>query len=318
MAPFWRWGPAVGFNSRQGRVQVYLIQEEFGDFRKLGDDIVGEDVSNSFGTSVALSDDGTILAAGAYSNSGVNGDDSGHIRVFQWQPDTEVNSPVAGDWVQLGSDIDGEAQGDWFGTSISLSADGRTVAAGATTNGLNETGHVRVFTYDGTSLWTQLGPDIDGDVKEGYFGHAVSLASDGRTVAIGAPRQLGSNFGAVWVYQWSQAAQNWTVLGSSLEGSDFNGWFGYSVSLSSNGRVIAIGSWASDLYGTDSGHVQIHTYNDDTNSWNQVGQDLFQNAGDRFGTDVALSADWQDCGRWGSWRSCRRRLDPRSWLYQRF
>ena len=35
-------------------------------------------------------------------------------------------------WVQVGADIDGEAEGDISGWSVSLSADGNTVAIGAT------------------------------------------------------------------------------------------------------------------------------------------------------------------------------------------
>jgi hypothetical protein len=52
---------------------------------------------------VALSHDGMILAIGAPGNSGANGINSGHVRVYRF-------SGV--DWLQLGDDIDGEAAGD--------------------------------------------------------------------------------------------------------------------------------------------------------------------------------------------------------------
>ena len=32
------------------------------------------------------------------------------------------------DWNQLGSDLDGEAAGDYFGYIVSLSSDGKTIA----------------------------------------------------------------------------------------------------------------------------------------------------------------------------------------------
>jgi hypothetical protein len=49
--------------------------------------------------------------------------------------------------MQLGQDIDGEAAGDWSGYSVSLSADGNTVAIGSHSNDDNGdlSGHVRVF-----------------------------------------------------------------------------------------------------------------------------------------------------------------------------
>jgi hypothetical protein len=70
-------------------------------------------------------------------------------------------------WNQIGADIDGEAAGDYFGQSVSLSADGTTVAIGAWLNDGNGTdsGHVRVFKLDGTLVWNQIGADIDGEAE---------------------------------------------------------------------------------------------------------------------------------------------------------
>ena len=68
---------------------------------------------------------------------------------------------------QLGSDIDSEAAGDTFGggsggnrarTYVSVNSDGDRVAIGASKNDGNGTnsGHVRVYDWDGSS-WSQLG-----------------------------------------------------------------------------------------------------------------------------------------------------------------
>ena len=79
-------------------------------WQPLGIDIDGESTSDKFGTSVALNVDGTIMAIGAIENDG-SGVDAGHVRVYQ-------NND--GNWVQIGQDIDGEASGDEFGTSLSI------------------------------------------------------------------------------------------------------------------------------------------------------------------------------------------------------
>ena len=52
-----------------------------------------------------------------------------------------------GSWTQIGSDIDGEAERDGSGNSVSLSSDGKTVAIGALNNDGNGTdaGHVRIY-----------------------------------------------------------------------------------------------------------------------------------------------------------------------------
>ncbi len=41
---------------------------------------------------------------------------------------------IAGNWSQLGADIDGEAAGDASGSSVSLSDDGTILAIGARNN----------------------------------------------------------------------------------------------------------------------------------------------------------------------------------------
>ena len=64
----------------------------------------------------------------------------------------------------LGSDIDGEAAGDFSGYSVSIDSDGSHVAIGAYGNDGNGSiaGHVRIYSWDG-SAWAQVGSDIDGE-----------------------------------------------------------------------------------------------------------------------------------------------------------
>ena len=66
---------------------------------------------------------------------------------------------------QLGDDIDGEADSDQSGWSVSLSNDGRTVAIGSRYNdgNGNNSGHVRVYSHNDGTGWTLFGGDIDGE-----------------------------------------------------------------------------------------------------------------------------------------------------------
>ena len=175
---------------------MIVYQYDNSSWVKLGEDIDGEAEYDLSGFSVSLSSDGGTVAIGARSNDGRNGTDSGHVRVYQYE-----NSS----WVQLGEDIDGEAEYDLSGFSVSLSSDGGTVAIGALFNdGRNGTnsGHVRVYNFTDDSSWVQLGLDIDGAAENDDSGYSVSLSSDGRTVAIGAPLNdgNGTNSGHVRVY----------------------------------------------------------------------------------------------------------------------
>ena len=155
-------------------------------------------------------------------------------------------------------------RGDWSGETISLSSDGTIVAIGARYNqGINgfESGHVRVYQYDGT-VWVQLGQDIDGEAAEDRFGYGLSLSSDGTIVAIGAYRNDGINgvdSGHVRVYQYKGTA--WTQLGLDIDGEAADDWLGYgstSVSLSSDGNILATGARYNDgINGTNNGHVRV-------------------------------------------------------------
>ncbi|MSZ39349.1 MAG: hypothetical protein F2605_04660, partial [Actinobacteria bacterium] len=91
-------------------------------------------------------------------------------------------------WVQVGSDINGEAAFDNSGNSVSLSSNGSRVAIGALYNGGGGTnaGQVRVYDLTGGGAWVQVGSDINGEAAFDNSGNSVSLSSNGSRVAIGA------------------------------------------------------------------------------------------------------------------------------------
>jgi len=195
---------------------------------------------------------------------------------------------------QLGDDIDGRNTKDLFGTSVSLSSDGRRLAVGATDNDANgsNSGQVQIFEYVNNS-WVQLGNDINGKALGDKSGTSVSLSSAGSVVAIGAYKNDGggSDSGHVRLFEYNINDNNlWVQLGDDINGENASDESGVSVSLSDNGLTVAIGASQSDGNGSESGHVRIYKY--DGNNWSQIGDDIDGEAsGDRFGIDVSLSAD---------------------------
>ena len=168
-----------GNGNWSGHVRVFGFTNESG-WVQIGTDIDGEAAGDESGYSVALSADGTTLAVGAILNDD-NGSSSGHTRVYGFSAET-------GSWVQLGDDINGEAAGDWSGYSVALSANGATLAVGARYNDGNggNSGHVRVFSFDANTGWSQIGEDIDGEAAGDNSGYSVALSADGTTLAVGA------------------------------------------------------------------------------------------------------------------------------------
>ena len=241
-----------GNGTNAGHVRVY--KNISGTWTQLGSDIDGEAANDQSGVSVSLSSDGSIVAIGAWSNDG-NGTNAGHVRIYK---------NISGTWTQIGSDIDGEAANDFSG-SVSLSSDGSTVAIGAFNNndskGTNA-GHVRVYENDNgvyNGVWTQLGSDIDGESAGDCYGGAVSLSSDGSTVAIGAQSNdgNGTNTGHVRIYK--NISGTWTQLGYDIDGEAGGDESGAAVSLSSDGSTVAIGARLNDGNGTNAGHVRVYT-----------------------------------------------------------
>jgi hypothetical protein len=229
-----------------GYVKVY--ENQSGTWTSIGQKIEGEASEDQFGINLGLSNSGTVIAIGADLNDG-NGTDSGHVRVFEEQ---------AGNWVQIGQDIDGDASEDFFGLSVSLSSDGSVLAVGGIGNDDNgdDSGHVKVYENQ-SGNWVQIGQDIDGESGGGQSGFSVSLSSDGSIVAIGAEanNDNGANAGQVRIYQ--NQSGSWVQLGDDIEGNAAGDQLGFSVSLSSDGTMVAIGSPGDNDNGSDAGQAKI-------------------------------------------------------------
>jgi len=261
-----------------GHVRIY--QNNAGTWTQIGADIDGE-ADDFSGNSVSLSSDGSTVAIGATGNDG-NGTDAGTVRIYQ---------NIAGTWTQIGADINGEAEDDNSGSSVSLSSDGSTVAIGAPYNDGNGTnaGNVRIY-HNNAGTWTQIGVSIYGEFVSDHFGKSVSLNSDGSTVAIGAPDNNGNDTDAGHVRIYHNNAGTWTQIGADIDGEAVSDNSGISVSLSSDGSLVAIGALFNDGNGSNAGHVRI--YQNNAGTWTQMGADIDGEAESDFsGNSVSLSSD---------------------------
>jgi hypothetical protein len=230
----------------------------------------------------------------------------------------------------VGPDLDGEAAGDQSGWSIAMSADGSVVAIGAPLNdgggeggtGFSGAGHVRAYAavmhasppalppplppaplggYSPPPLppppfhvtvarYEQLGDDIDGEAVEDYSGYSVALSADGSVVAVGAPYNDGSGTTAGHVRVHDLVGTQWVQRGDDIDGEATGDRSGWSVALSADGIVVAIGATHNGGGGSEAGHVRVHAW--DNTQWDQRGNDIDGEAvGDQSGISVALSAD---------------------------
>ncbi len=279
------------------------------------------EASDELGYSLALSNDGSTFAVGAFGeDSGATGVDgtlgdnsasgSGAVYVFTrtgnaWNQQAFLKSsnpePV-----------------DFFGESVALSGDGNTLAVGAYAEdsgatGVNgnqgddsaaASGAVYVFTRSGSS-WSQQAYVKASNTEVGdQFGGSVALSDDGNTLAVSAINEDSSatgvdgdqgynaatDSGAVYVFArdggaWNQQAYLKAANTAALDG------FGGSLALAGDGSTLAVGAAGEDGYALDSGAVHVFTRTG--NTWSQQAYLKASNtgSGDNFGHRVAISRD---------------------------
>ena len=96
------------------------------------------------------------------------------------------------------------------------------------------------------NAWVQLGQDVDGDKNE--FGSAVSLSGDGTVFAASSL----SGRGTVQTFRFNEQSRDWETFGRELVGEEDEDRFGRSLSLSSDGRILAVGAEWNDVAGVNS------------------------------------------------------------------
>lgn len=249
-------------NSRIHTGAVYVFSRTDGYWKQQAY-IKSDDPQNNdrFGTAVGLTADGNTLAVGSKNTETV------YIYARQngeWQQQDKITASNS-------------ESGDYFGEALSLSADGNTIAIGASgesssatgvngnqnNNFIYHAGAVYVYVRHNGTWQQQAYLKANNAQVTDQFGKALSLSADGDTLAVGAVYKQratsgteASNIGAVYVFarnngSWNQQAHLYseTTGASTL--------FGWSVSLSGDGKTLAIGA-PSESVSTGAVYVYAH------------------------------------------------------------
>ncbi|MEH6536623.1 MAG: T9SS type A sorting domain-containing protein [Psychroserpens sp.] len=246
---------------------------------QVGQDINGSAAGVISGYDVELSQNGNFLVVSEPLASD-NGTESGKVKVYENQ---------SGIWTQIGSDITGDSQFNYFGWNVEIANNGNIIAISTpyNSNAGASAGHAKVYENQ-SGVWTQIGSDIEG-LNNDQLGWGLSLSSDGSILAIGAPSNdaNGSNSGHVKVYE--NQSGTWVQLGNEISGDLMSDQFGFSVDLSSDGSVVAIGTpFGLNSQSIASGYVKV--YENQSGTWTQIGSKISGTAEfDQFGRDIELS-----------------------------
>jgi len=277
-------GDPNGTNS--GYVHVYIAQGNNpitpNNYIRLGEDLDGEASPDRFGQSIAINDAGTRLIIGAPGGN--------YVKVFE-------KNTFADPWTQLGQTLNGDANGDLFGTSVDINASGDKIVIGAISNdtGGTEAGRAKIYELNNGN-WVQIGDNIDGNFGD-QAGNTVSMDDVGDTVAIGFPGVTApntSNSGGIKIFDlnnnlWQQRGN--TIFGRASEGLGGSGNHQQegAIDLHSGGERIVIGSKTyTDTSVTQKGHIALYQF--ENGVWLQKGNTIIgENNDDEFGTAVAIN-----------------------------
>lgn len=237
------------------------------------------DALDEFGTSLAFSEDGSVLAVAAPyedSLSPLNGDPTdnsgsnvGAVYVYRhdnssgWRFEAYIKAPNVG-------------SGDLFGLGLAVSGSGTVLAVGAigedsgerglSGSGADESasmaGAVYIYRYDrGEWRFTDYIKATNAAAGDG-FGASVALSWDGRRLAVGAPGEDSSatgvggdsssdaadQSGAAYIYrftcrEWALESYIKATNTRGRMGSEMEGeQFGTAVALSEDGDVLVVGA----------------------------------------------------------------------------
>ena len=301
------WSNSTGINNAQattsanssGAVYVFERDDNANWSQQAYIKASNANAEDKFGHSVSLSTDGNSLSVGAYKEaSGIAMNKFDNSRTLSGAAYFFIRS-ATGVWSEQAyvksTDLNVISQ---FGISIALSASGNYMVVGADRND-GDAGAAYVFAQN-AGVWQQVAKlTARNGNRSDYFGVSVAVGGDGDIVAVGAPyedsnatgingdetNEDATQAGAVYVFlrngqQWQQEAY---VKPSIVAPGALFGW---SVALSRDGNILAVGERGSSL-------GVVYVYERIAGLWSPKNSLVAPNAGVNieFGFGVALSGD---------------------------
>mmetsp|Transcript_16662 Transcript_16662/g.36432 ORF Transcript_16662/g.36432 Transcript_16662/m.36432 type:complete len:1057 (-) Transcript_16662:135-3305(-) len=277
-------------NNNIGRAQAFRFSSSDEAWFPMGSAIPEFRSVEQCPYSVALSSSAADDSTTTVAIPNIFGNGSGTVHIFQY-------STTVGDWIKLGSALEGSLERQDFGSAVALR--GTRLAVGSRRFGLNHieavaepnTGTVQVFTYNSTrEEWIQIGQTLTGEDTElpgdlcqleDAFGRALAFSGgEGNILAVGAPGSDCFGKGHVTVFCLNSTGL-WQRVGQSIRGHGL----GTGVALSSDGHTLVTASRLDKS-------VQTFRYDGESDRWEQQGQKLQpDDVLSDFGSSISLSGD---------------------------
>ena len=232
-------------------------------------------VGDYFGSYISISHDASAVVIGSMYQDNKKGAAYIFNRIGnEWQQVAKLSDPSL-------------EEGDFFGSSVGISSDGKLAIVGASDTKAG--GAAYVFTRAGT-LW-RLETILKSDTPQpaDKFGSCVSLSVNGNTALVGAHGASSKfvNSGDVFVFTRNPTNKSWSLHARIRpnDASSFD-YFGYSCKLSGDGLSFVSGSFNKDRA---SGAIYMFSKKD--KDWLQVNKmtSADNSDGDFFGCSVGIN-----------------------------
>ncbi|MCH7488604.1 MAG: FG-GAP repeat protein [Chloroflexi bacterium] len=198
---------------------------------------------------------------------------------------------------------DAQAQ-DSFGLSVAVSGDTAVVGAWGEDAGGGDAGAAYIYKHNsgGADNWGQVKKLTASDAQaDDNFGISVAVSGDIAVVGAQGEDAGGSNAGAAYVFQRDQGgANNWGEL-TKLTASDAQAFDFFGTSVAASGDIVVVGARFEDAGGSGAGAAYVFQRDQGgTGNWGQVKKLTASDAqaGDFFGSSVAVSGDTAVVGAW--------------------
>ena len=243
-------------------VQSWSYQGVIGRWFSADTDVSDLDGSDRFGSSVALSSNGQLLAVGAPNDDGSSGSvtNAGAVYLFTFSDGDFSDGTLVG---RIGSGYTGTKStnvtleaNDEFGSAVALDDDGNRLAIGAwkddgRNNARQDTGAAYLYSFTDTAFAggaqesligyaynTTGNYDVSDLSKFDYFGSSIALNDDGSRMVVGAKGDdgYGANIdfvGAVHMFTFTDTSFNGADLSGTI-GADYTGNGNYDYTHLSN------------------------------------------------------------------------------------
>ena len=271
---------ASGYYNSPIRVFKYheATVESEATWKQLGNDI------NDF-AHASISDDGKTIICGKDAN----------VAIFKLNDSDEDSTKWT--WTKIATNFTESNAKQVF---VNISGDASTIMCGRTNgsvDGIQNCGVIEVYKINDDDSLIKLGQTFSGKTLENArigYSQNMDITYDGKIIAICCPN-LRSNYAEV--FEFIEESNIWQTMGGAFNHFDYVHTeyqnFGYSISISSNGKAVAIGA---NNAGTKDrpelknyGNVIVLDYIG--NKWIQRGDNLIGENSIQIGTTVSITND---------------------------